>query len=295
MNRKRLIVACPVFRPFVRTIFVILLSPAVVLAAGVQVRLSLETPTEGPFPSDLFTVPDPNHNTGRRVNLPLPNCQERPSNCDDLAVLNTLDGFNLQPRLSIPFSGPIDVSTATSDTLFLIHLGSTLPDETSGGQVVGINQIVWDPETNTLHVESDELLKQHSRYALIVTQDVRDMAGYRISDKSFGPFRKQLKREPDLRRYNDAVKEAVAWAKFAGVKQSHIAAVSVFTTQSTTAVLEKIRDQIKADTPAPADFLLGPGGTRTVSRYGQQSQASLSIGRWEQHRPSVPPRCPLEH
>lgn len=31
-----------------------------------------------------------------------------------------------------------------------------------------------------------------------------------------------------------------------------------------TSILEKIRDQIKAATPAPADFRLGPGGTRTV-------------------------------
>ena len=34
--------------------------------------------------------------------------------------------------------------------------------------------------------------------------------------------------------------------------------------QSATAVLVKIRDQIKAATPAPANFLLGPGGSRTV-------------------------------
>ena len=39
---------------------------------------------------------------------------------------------------------------------------------------------------------------------------------------------------------------------------------SVFTTQSLTAILEKIRDQINAATPEPADFNLGPGGTRAV-------------------------------
>lgn len=77
------------------------------------------------------------------MNLPFPDCAARPSECDDLNVINTLDGFNVQPRLSVPFSGPIDVSTATSDTIFLIHLGSTLPDETFGGKVIGINQIVW--------------------------------------------------------------------------------------------------------------------------------------------------------
>jgi hypothetical protein len=44
---------------------------------------------------------------------------------------------------------------------------------------------------------------------------------------------------------------------------------SVFTTQSVTAILEKIRDQIKVATPAPADLRLGPGGTRTVFAMNQ--------------------------
>jgi hypothetical protein len=37
---------------------------------------------------------------------------------------------------------------------------------------------------------------------------------------------------------------------------------------STTAVLEKIRDQVHASAPAPADLLLGPGGERTVFSLG---------------------------
>jgi hypothetical protein len=45
---------------------------------------------------------------------------------------------------------------------------------------------------------------------------------------------------------------------------NHIVVASVFTTQSVSAILEKIRRQIAATTPAPASFLLGPGGTRTV-------------------------------
>lgn len=48
------------------------------------------------------------------------------------------------------------------------------------------------------------------------------------------------------------------------MRERDIVTASVFTTQSITAVLEKIRDQIKAATPAPADFNIGPAGTRTV-------------------------------
>ena len=48
------------------------------------------------------------------------------------------------------------------------------------------------------------------------------------------------------------------------VPRGQVVAASVFTTQSVTAVVEKIRDQIKLGTPLPADFALGPGGTRSV-------------------------------
>jgi hypothetical protein len=43
----------------------------------------------------------------------MPECALRPSDCEDVGVINTLDGFNMQPRLSIPFDGPIDVATVT--------------------------------------------------------------------------------------------------------------------------------------------------------------------------------------
>ncbi len=143
-------------------------SPAQALAA-VHALFDLGTPATGPFPSDWVTVADASHNTRRRVNLPLPDCAVRRSDCEDLNVINTLDGFNGQPRLSIPFDGPINVATVTSQTVFLISLGSTLRgrddddcDEDGGcdhgGRLIGINEIVWDLATNTLHVESDEFL-----------------------------------------------------------------------------------------------------------------------------------------
>jgi hypothetical protein len=58
---------------------VLFLWSALARAAGVQARFSLEAPSAGPFPSNLFTVPDPQQHTGLRVHMPLPNCAERPS------------------------------------------------------------------------------------------------------------------------------------------------------------------------------------------------------------------------
>src|SRR5262249_47345404 len=157
----------PRYRRFAAlTVSFLLLVPAIASAARVEVVFDLSSPTSSPFPSDRFTLFDHSHKTGLQIDLPKPNCGVRPTDCADIDVINTLDGFNLQPRLSIPFSGPIDVTSVSSSTVFLVRLG-----DVHGGRsrhVVGINQIVWDPATNTLHAESDEFLDQHTRYLLVV-------------------------------------------------------------------------------------------------------------------------------
>src|SRR6267142_9815 len=81
-----------------------------------------------------------------------PDCSANQVRCDDIDVLNTLDGFNPQPRISIPFSGPIDPASVNSDSVFLVSLGSTTGGG-SFGDKVGINQAVWDPDHNVLYVE----------------------------------------------------------------------------------------------------------------------------------------------
>ena len=229
--------------------------------APVRALFDLTDPTTGPFPADVFTVADATHNTGLRVNLPYPDCALRVSDCDDLDVINTLDGFGLQTRLSVAFDGPIDVASATSETVFLINLGSTLSrGDASPGGVVGINQIVWDTFAHTLHVESDELLAQHTRYALIVTNGLRDAAGQPIeASQAFRLFRDTVREE-----YKHALLEAIHAARRLGVRERDIVTASVFTTQSITSVMERIRDGIKSATPAPANFLLGPNGERAV-------------------------------
>jgi hypothetical protein len=79
------------------------------------------------------------------------------------------------------------------------------------------------------------------------------------ASQTFRRFRQTVRGE-----YKQALLEAIHAARRIGVSENEIVAASVFTTQSLTAILEKIRDQIKAATPEPADFNLGPGGARTV-------------------------------
>lgn len=236
---------------------------------AVHALFDLSRPAGAPFPSDIYTVADETTNTGLRVELPLPDCVARQSDCEDLQVINSLDGFNLQPRLSIPFDGPIDVNSVSSRTIFLIRLASSPDRLPSPDDVVGVNQIVWDPAANTLHVESDALLDQHTRYALVVSSGLRDPGGRPIeASDGFLRFRHDLdfglSQDLGVKSYRKALLDALGAARALGVPESDIIAVSVFTTQSTTAILEKIRDQIHGATPAPASFLLGASGERTV-------------------------------
>jgi hypothetical protein len=170
--------------------------------------LAAATSAGQPFPSNLFTVPDGTQLTGVRVHLPEPNCSTNPSDCADVGVLDTLDGFNIQPRISIPFSAPIDLSTVSSATVFLVG---------PGDHVVGINQVVWEPLTNTLHVESNEQLAQDTTYLLVVSNGIRDTSGAPVvstfrQDLNFGQTK-----DPATKAYRKALLDALPMALAGGV------------------------------------------------------------------------------
>jgi hypothetical protein len=227
---------------------------------GVHALFNLDVKTEAPFPTNWFTVSDRSNLTNRRVHLPLPDCKVFVSDCEDLNVINQLDGFNLQPRLSIPFDGPIDVNSVNSQDVMLINLGDTVDGREHGDHVVGINQIVWDPDTNALHVESDQLLDQHTRYALIVTNGIQDVNGNPVqASEAFRSFPHNVHGE-----YRHELLDAIHAARRLGIRERDIVDASVFSTESATAIMEKMRDQIHTSMPAPANFLLGPNGERTV-------------------------------
>ena len=55
----------------------------------------------------------------------MPDCTARPSDCDEIRLINQLDGFDLDPRVSIRFAGPIDVRRVTSATVYVHRVGDT--------------------------------------------------------------------------------------------------------------------------------------------------------------------------
>lgn len=255
---------------------VALLTPALALAET-HPLFNLQSTTQSPFPSDRFTVPDEQQLTRLRVNLPLPNCASRPSDCADLTLLNQLDGFNLQPRLSIPFDGAIDVSTANSNTIFLVKLGGrglqVDDSEAANAQVIGINQIVWDPASLTLFAESNDHLDEDTNYLLVVTTGVHDVQGNPVAASSaFAQFVPNngggINQNADdvLKRYQQALRHGLnaGTLQHLGLDRSAIAGASLFTTESATATLRSIREQIKAAAPPTIDFKLGSNGETTV-------------------------------
>jgi hypothetical protein len=224
----------PLRRLLVLTAAGLLLTPGLAVAG---------TSAGTPFPTNLLTTPDATELTGLRVALPTPDCATHPSDCDDVAVLNRLDGFNVQPRVSIPFDGPIDPATVSSDTVRLYDLGCL------ACAPIGIDQAVWEPAANTLHAESAALLKQHETYLLVATSGLRAAGGAPLDrsaflhDLNFG----QTKNE-HTKLYRTALRDALqATGTF-----TEAAAASIFTTQSITADLEKVRAQIADSTPASA-------------------------------------------
>ena len=259
----------PLRRTLALALLALFLLPATAYARGVAPAFELGSPSGSPFPSDRWTSPDASQLTGLRVDLPKPNCAVFPSDCIDVDLVNTLDGFNVQPRLSIPFTGAIDPATATSDTVFLVRQ----PD----GAVTGIDQRIWNPGTSTLHAESAEQLDQGTTYLLVVTRGIRDAGGDRIAATD---WRRALSlgqsRSTADKAYRKALLEALATLP-AGTTPADVAALSLFTTQSVTAQLEQIRRQIDASTPAPASFLLGSGGERTV--FARATTASILFAR----------------
>ena len=267
MNLRRLRGCVVGAQLFCSTLF--LLAPWTAEAKDVSVRFDFSNPDTAPFPTDRYTRLDFSQRTFRQVHLTKPNCGVRPSDCADIDVLNTLDGFNTQPRITVPFTGAIDVATVSSDTVYLVSLGDTLSGAGFGSKV-GINQIEWDPATKTLIFESDALLAEHARYLLVVTNGVHDAAGDPIEAGRFARFRDgdddrnehedrgRDRGDFDAGDYRKALKDAEPASKMA---HARIVALSLFTTQSATVDLEKIRKQIKASLPGPSNFMIGNGGT----------------------------------
>jgi hypothetical protein len=121
------------------------------------------------LPDDRLTVADGQQLTGRRLALPLPDCQVRPSDCDEIRLVNGLDGWDVDPRVEVRFSGTIDVSRVTDSTFYL--------EPVSGTGRIGLNRLVWDASTSTLYGQPRRLLREGTGYRVVVTAGINGQSG----------------------------------------------------------------------------------------------------------------------
>jgi hypothetical protein len=140
------------------------------------------------------------------------------------------------------------------------------------GHKVGINQRLWDPATNTLVFEPDELLAEHSRYVLIITSGVRDAKGKPIKRTNLDDEDNEKDNDDEGARnlhnlriqgsdeYRRELRDASRLPQGAG----RVTAATIFTTQTATSDLANIMRQIKASTPARADFMIGTADGKRV-------------------------------
>jgi hypothetical protein len=138
------------------------------------------------FPDDFFTTGDSAQLTGRRVNFKLGRdypavnghvasaCDSTDySICDSFAELNKLDGFDIQPRVTVPLSGPIDVNSVNDGNFSITDTSSTF--------VSGLRQLTFDPATNTLAGLSDKMLLEGTAYRIHVASTIHDKTGKAIN------------------------------------------------------------------------------------------------------------------
>jgi len=132
--------------------------------------LAGDTPAGTPFPDNRWTVADSAQASGLRVSLPTAGCDAAGrSLCDDLALINQLDGFDLQPRVTLPFSAPVDLLSVTPSD---VHV-----ENPAGASVGGLVQLVFDPASNTVAGFTDAFLAPDTTYTLVIGPGLKALDG----------------------------------------------------------------------------------------------------------------------
>jgi uncharacterized protein (TIGR03437 family) len=247
----------------------VLLGSTSLPTSAVSVLFDPSTPSTGPFPTNFLTTPDTTQKTGLRANIPVPDCTALPTDCQVAELLNQLDGFDLQPRINVGFSAPVDTTTLTSGIWFvwLNNLTNDEPGQQAAGHVTKINEAIYDPTTNALYAKPDEPFDQHRNYALIVTDAVHDSSGNSVGpDPAFS----SCLGNPQT-SYCAALSQAVALAA-AAVPSQRIVAASLFTTLSATSWLESARAAIASVPPNALRF-----GNPSVSKLSSIVEIQVNL------------------
>ncbi len=227
-----------------------------------------------PFPNDLVTVLDPSAATGRRLNVRdwAPTSLERRIR----GKVDKLDGFGTFAPITVAFDAPIDLSTATADTIRVIDIdpgspraGVAAPLDVGGGSFPieitpwafppydparNARQLLFDPrfgdvhdpgfaehyerQTNTLVVRPLVPLDPGTEYAVVLTDGLRGENGESV--RSPFPYVNHTFQTASLLR-------AEALLEQAGIDHAHVAFAWTFTTQSVTRETEAVAAGIRGE------------------------------------------------
>ena len=187
----------------------------------------MKTPQNGLFPSDVFTTDDSSQKTGERVSLP--------KSVPLYTLLNQLDGFSVNPRITVCFSGAIKPETVQPNILIY-------PYGSSSG-AIALNQVIFDPSEpqsaltlapgNCVYAKPDQPLAEGSQYLLVVTNGILDSAGRNVAAAS--SYTSCINGKGN--NYCSSLAQAVKKTKPAG----NVIGASLFTTMSATAWLSSAK------------------------------------------------------
>ena len=192
-------------------------------------------------------------------------------------MINKLDGFSTQPRITVPFTGAIDPASVNSDTVYLVNLGDTLSLRGFGDRV-GINQVRVGPGDQ--HAGAAARRTAAAAFALPAGRDRRRARRHRRSASRTAPT---TRRTTATHEYDRDLRDAHALR--AG-SRDRVVAASLFTTQSITADLQKITARSGTRRRRRSTSCIGTRRRRGARRVpaGRPAPASSSTAR-----PAPPP------
>ncbi|HTA41700.1 MAG TPA: hypothetical protein VK789_04590 [Bryobacteraceae bacterium] len=160
--------------------------------------------------------------------------------------MDVLDGFSINPRTMVCFSGAIDPGTLKNGISYLPLDGSSA--------AIYINQIFYDPASNCAFAKPDQILRQQTRYLLAITDNILDSQEQKVhASSSFSACLIRIL-DPYCRDID------LAALRFGFQLNGRLVSASLFTTMSATTWLEQARQF--ADTNEPPVVL--PAGPVSV-------------------------------
>jgi Bacterial Ig-like domain len=223
------------------------------------------SPSVGPYPNNALTIQTATQKTGLQVNLPLPSgCTllSTSAQCINTQLLNQLDGFSVSPRITVCFSGPVDVTTLRQGIKIIAADHEAPP--------IGINQAIFDPARMCAYAKPDQVLDQQTRYLLVVTSDVEDADGKKLkADPNYSDCVKRansdycqaLSRAIDTLRKKHGKDKNDLTESSSEEASGHFISASLFTTLSATSWLEKAHTQVNFGGIPGAGMLYAPLST----------------------------------